>query len=276
MAQDKIYLMDGNVRIVKVLEVAPEYITVVPLSESGAPFVDANETISMGEIILIEYKNGMVEVYNTPKKTAIYNANGSMRKEPKKDGQDFAFNFASINTLALCNADISLFFERLNASKKVGLGFMGAYNFNPYVIIPNNYLLILYNAKKNYDAGAFVNFYPGHFKRRTTFYFGAMIKYTSFIFSKVIEEQVGPVVNIKYAPAKGSQLATLVNAGTHTYLGRNIFFKTMFGIGAFKLRGDFKQQYNYFVNKDREAGDPSYNYNFLPKIYLGINFGFSF
>jgi len=275
-AQDKVYLMDGTCRIVKVLEISPDTILVVPLSESGAPFVNANEAIYKGDVILIEYKSGFVEIYNTPKNTSIYSSNGVAKKDPKKAAEELAFNFGSVNTLALCNADISAFYERLTLSKKIGVGCMGAYNFNRYVILPNVALYLLNNAKKNYDLGAFVNFYPGHFKRRTTFYFGLLFKYTSFSFSKVIEEKVGTSVNIVYLPAKGSQMASIVDIGTHTYIGKNFFFRTLLGIGGYKLRGDFKQQWNYFMNQDRDPQKPQVHNNFLPKIYLGLNLGFSF
>ena len=275
-AQDKLYLMDGSRRTVKVLEIAPDNITVVPLSESGAPFVDANEVIPKSEVILIEYKSGLVEIYTVPQKTAVYNSNGIMKRDPKKDAQELSFNFVSINTLALCNADISAFFERLLPTKRLGFGFMAAYNFNSYVTLPNSYIGVLYNAKKNYDVGGFVNFYPGHFRRRTTFYFGALFKYTSFNFDKVVEENTGTAVNVKYEPAKGSQLATIINVGFHSNLGNNFFFKTIAGIGGFRLRGEYKDQFNYLMNKDLKPGEARLSYNVLPKIYLGLNFGFNF
>ena len=274
--QDKVYFMDGTCRTVKVLEIAPDNIIIVPLSESGAPFIDANETISKSEVILIEYKSGMVEIFNTPENTAIYNANGSMRKDMKKEGQSFAFNFASLNTLALCNADISAFYEHLLPSKRFGFGGMAAYNFNHYAVLPNAFISILNNAKKNYDAGVFANFYPAHFKRRTTFYFGTLFKYTSFNFDKIIEEKTGGAVNIKYLPTKGSQMATIVTIGTHSAFGKNLFFKTIAGIGGFKLKGDYKEQFNYRLNAENKPTDPTVNYTVLPKIYLGLNLGFSF
>jgi len=268
--------MDGTTRLVKVLEIAPDNITIVPISESGAPFADANEVISKNDIILIEYKSGLVEVYTLPQKTAIYNANGGLRKDIKKEGQELAFNFASVNTLALCNSDISVFFERLIQSKKLGFGFMTAYNFNNYVTLPNVFLRVLNNAKKNYDVGGFVNFYPGHFKRKTTFYFGALIKYTSFSFSKLVEDNTSGTAVIRYVPANGYQLSTIIDVGTHSYIGKNFFFKTIFGIGGFKLNGDFKQQFNYILNQNNKPTDPPVNYNFLPKLYVGLNIGFNF
>lgn len=273
-SQDRVYLTNGEVRVAKVLEIAPDYIIIVPLSESGAPFVDANETIAKSLVLLIEFKGGHVEVFNQPQKTAVYNATGTMRKEAKDQG-DLSFNFASLNTLALCNADISVFFERLNSSKKIGLGLMGAYNFNPYVIAPNLFLVPLHNAKKNYDLGGFVNFYPGHFRRRTTFYFGVLLKYTSFRFTKIEDQGSGPSTSIKYTPAKGKQMATIFTVGTHADLGGNFFFKTIAGIGGFRLNGDYKQQYNYILNRDRDPSE-RINSSFLPKFYFGFNIGFTF
>jgi hypothetical protein len=276
-SQDKVYFMDGSCRTAKVLEIAPDFITIVPLSESGEPYHNANEIISRNEVILIEYKSGLVEVYNIPQKTAVYNADGVMKKNLKKDPEDIAINnFVSINSLALCNADLSGFVEHLVQSKKIGLGCMAAYNFNSYVTIPNVFLRVLNNAKKNYDVGAFINFYPAHFRRRTTFYFGVLFKYTAFNFSSITEQKVGTSVNVTYTPSKGSQLATLIDVGTHTYLTKNFFFKTIMGIGGFNLHGDYKQQFNYMLNKDNKPSDPTVNYTFLPKIYVGLNLGFTF
>lgn len=275
-AQDRVYLKDGTCHLVKVLEIAPDNITVSPISESGALFINADETIPKKDVVLIEYKNGTVEIYNIPEKTAVYAPNGSLRRDPKKDARELAFKFVSLNTLALCNADVSVFFEHLVASKKIGLGGMAAYNFNRNSNLLNLWLSALNNAKKNYDLGAFVNFYPAHFTRRTTFYFGAMFKYTSFSFSKVVEENNGTSVNLRYFPAKGSQMATIINIGTHSDLRNNLFFKTIIGFGGFNLRGDYRQQFNYFFNQNATASSPPVNFRFLPKLYFGLNMGFSF
>lgn len=275
-AQDKLYLLDGTMRVVKVLEIAPEYITIVPLSESGAPFRDANEVIAKSDVLFVEYKSGAIEIYSSPQKSFIYNPNGTVRKDVTKDEQELAFNFASLNTLALCNADLAGFFEHLVPSKKIGVGCMVAYNFNRNAITANQYILVLNNAKKNYDAGLFLNFYPGHFKRKVTFYFGLMIKYTAFSYSKLTATNTGQSTTLTYAPAKGSQLATLADIGFHARLGKNMFFKTIAGLGAFGLKGDYKQQLNYYRNSNKKPGEPTYNYSLLPKIYLGLNFGFNF
>lgn len=274
--QDKLYMLDGSMRLVKVLQIAPDNITIVPLSESGAPFRDADEVIAKSQVLFIEYKSGVIEVYSSPEKSFIYNPNGTIRKEVTKDEQEFSFNFASLNTLALCNADLSGFFEHLLPSKKIGFGGMAAYNFNRNVISPNQFLLVLNNAKKNYDAGAFLNFYPGHFKRKVTLYFGVMFKYTAFSYNKVTSTITGQSATLTYAPAKGSQLATLIDLGFHARLGRNMFLKTIAGLGGFRLKGDYKEQVNYYMNSNAQPGEPTLNYGLLPKIYLGLNFGFSF
>ena len=275
-AQDKVYLMNGDCKTVKVLEIAPDYIIVVPLSESGAPFINSNESIPTSEVVLIQYKSSLVEVYNNPKKTLIKNSTGTTRKNDQKEQQEFAYNFVSINTLALCNADLSFFFEHLSQSKKIGYGIMAAYNFNNHVTFPNLFIGILHNAKKNYDFGAFFDFYPGHFRRKTTFYMGSLIKYTSFSFSKATEETTGTSTVIKYTPESSSQLSFLFNVGFHTNLKNNFFFRPMAGIGFFPLTGVFKQQYNYLINREADPNSTPINYSLLPKIYLGLNIGFSF
>jgi hypothetical protein len=183
--------------------------------------------------------------------------------------------FASLNTLALCNSDISGFFEKLSANKKVGFGGMAAYNFNRYAVLQNAFIAVLSNAKKQYDAGAFINFYPSHFRKRSTFYYGVFFKYTAFKFTRVIEENTGTAVNLRYEAAQGGQLATMFTIGAHTYVTKNVFIKTMLGIGGFNLRGVYKEQFNYFMNQGRKPNEPEVKYRFLPKVYLGINLGFN-
>lgn len=275
-AQDRIYLMDGTCKVAKVLEIAPDQITVVELSESGAPFVDANETIFKNQIVLIEFKNGAIEFFNVPQQSLVVHPNGRVNKPAARNADGFSFqNFASLNTLALCNSDISGFFEHLSANKRAGFGLMAAYNFNRYVTVQNAFIAILNNAKKNYDIGAFVNLYPSQFKKRNTFYCGILFKYTSFNFTSLIEENIGNSVHIKYIPSKGSQLATLFTIGGHTQLSKTVFLKTIAGLGGFNLRGAYKQQFNYQMNANNTSTTP-YNTRFLPKIYLGANLGFNF
>jgi hypothetical protein len=106
-------------------------------------------------------------------------------------------------------------------------------------------------------------------------YVGLMIKYTDFSFNKSINTGI-PGTNassITYKATKGNQLATLITAGTHTYLNDRFFVKTIAGIGAFKLKGDYKREYNLQINNN---GSGAGSFNFLPKMYLGINIGYNF
>lgn len=275
-AQDRIYLQDGSCKIAKVLEIAPDQITIVPLSESGAPFIDANELIAKDQVILIEYKNGTVEFFNAPQQSLVVHANGHADKFSRRNPGEISFqNLASLNTLALCNSDIAGFFEHLTPGKRAGFGLMAAYNFNQYVTLQNAFMAVLSNAKKNYDIGVFMNLYPSHFKRRNTFYYGILFKYTSFNFTSIIEENIGNAVEIKYVPSKGSQLATIFTLGAQTYLSKTVFLKTIVGLGGFNLRGAYKQQFNYIINLNNPSNSPA-NASFLPKIYLGVNLGFNF
>lgn len=268
-AQDKLYLLDGSKKLVKVLEIGIDDVTYAELSESGAPFANDRSVIAKSEILLIEFKNGSVEIFNRPEKNSVSTSQGLVTNSVKKpENQIINSNLVYLNTLALCNADIALFYEYLLPQKKLGLGVMAAYNFNQYATFSNLNIAVLNNGKKNYDVGAFFNVYPSAFKKKINFSYGLMIKYTSLSFSK----NTGTPTNIVYAPAAGGQLATMLTFGTQRLLTKNMFLKTQIGIGGFFLKGDYKEEFNEVMN------DPSAKtvteYTLRLKLYLGLNLGF--
>ena|SRR6218665_3838618 len=277
-AQDTVYFLDGTSKTGKVTEIAPYHIILETRSEK--------ETLPKYLLLLVEFKNGAVEVINTPEKTLVYNPNSAERSSKKPQKDDLTnYNLGSLNTLALCNADISGFYERILPNKKIGLGLMGAYNFNIQASVSNLFIAVLNNAKKKYDLGAFANIYPDLYgKGSTSFYCGILLKYMSFSYNSVIEEKevVGGVVSttIKYKPAQGSQLATIFTCGTHTQLAKNFFIRSLAGIGGFNLRGNYREQYNYMLNTNNQNNNSSntttYNRGFLLKFYAGVNLGFTF
>ncbi len=272
--QDKLYFLDGTTKTGKVTEIGPEQIIIRSENE--------NFQIPRSSLILIEFSNGSVEKLNTPEEnvTAPKDKKENFHyKQPKADA--YNYNRVSINTLALCNADIAAFYER-KVSKKTGLGLMGAYNFNLNANATNAFIAVLANAKKKYDLGAFINFYPAPFEKRTYMHFGMMIKYTSFSYTSVKTDstKVGTVVSVNttYKAANGSQLATIFTIGSHTDITKNFFIRTIFGLGAFKLHGDYKEQYNIELNKSNQSNNGTnatpLHVNMLPKFYFGINLGF--
>lgn len=268
-AQDKLYLLDGSKKLVKVLEIGIDDVTYAELSESGAPFANDRSVIAKSEILLIEFKNGSVEIFNRPEKNSVSTSQGLVTNSVKKpENQIINSNLVYLNTLALCNADIALFYEYLFPQKKLGLGVMAAYNFNQYATFSNFNIAVLNNGKKNYDVGAFFNFYPSAFKKKISLSYGLMVKYTSLSFSK----NTGTPTNIVYAPASGGQLATMLTFGTQRLLTKNMFLKTQIGIGGFFLKGDYKEEYNEVLN-DPTATTVT-TYNFLLKMYVGLNLGF--
>jgi hypothetical protein len=282
-AQDKIYFLDGSSKTGKVLEISSEQIT---MQTSQEP-----EVFLKSSVLLIEFKNGGIEPINTPTRTVIYNAATimpSVERTPRarQEIDLFNYNLGSLNTLALCNADVSGFYERLLPGKQFGVGLMAAYNFNVYATASNLFIAVLNNAKKKYDLGAYINFYPTAFEKRTTFYYGLLFKYMNFTFTKVTEEPVpagsGLSPTLKYEPAEGSQLATIFTCGTHSIIKNKFFIKTIFGLGGFNLRGEYRQQYNYYLNNlskqqnNNSTNTTAYNRRFLLKFYFGVNMGFSF
>jgi hypothetical protein len=267
--QDKIYLLNGDCYKGKILEIAPEEILV--------DLLDEKKTLNREDVLLIEYKNGIVELYSKPKKNIVKASEGRDPALRIHDKELLALNYTSLNTLALCNADIAGTYERLLPERKMGIGAMGAYNFNVNATFNNFFIAVLNNAKKNYDLGVFVNKYAGSLERKTILYYGILFKYTDFSFMSVTEEtvNVGGAVSVttKFKPSKGSQLATIITIGTHTSITKNFFIKTVLGLGGFNMRGVYRQQFNYIID---QSSNTSSNYGFLPKTYLGLNAGFNF
>lgn len=269
MCQDKIYFLDGTTKTGKVTDINNETIIIASSTETAS--------IPRSSVLLIHYLNGDFEKMNAPEKnvTIISDKKENFHFKQEKT-KVYNYNLVSFNSVALCNADVAVFYERALPQKKIGLGVMGAYNFNLHANATNAYIAFLANAKKNYDLGAFINFYPTRFEKRTYMHFGAMLKYTSFDYSSLREDtaKAGNLISVtsNYTPAKGSQLATILTFGTHSNLQKNFFIKTIFGIGAFKLKGDYKKQYTTELN--RNSTDPPVTINFLPKFYVGLNLGF--
>ncbi len=271
--QDKVYLLDGSSKTGVIEEISSE--SVILKGEENAP-------IPRESVMLLEFKNGKTEVINRPKSSTNYNPTQlhNSKEAPAKNND--SQNMMSLNTLALCNADISGFYERFVVEKRFGIGAMAAYNFNASAGLQNFFIAVLSNAKKKYDAGIFANFYTRKAVKGNGWYYGVLFKYTSFTFSKATEEKVtsGGVtsVNIRYSSAEGSQFATMFTCGTVTNFNRNIFLKTIMGVGGFRLRGDYRQQYNYYLNKAAATNNQggakiTYDRSVLMKIYLGINIG---
>jgi hypothetical protein len=154
-AQDKVYFLNGSSKECRVLEIGPEQILVKTAEET--------EVLYPAEILLIKFKNGSTEIINTPTASVIYNPAMKNNGKPNTTEKLHKPIYLSLNTLALCNADISAFYEYVPANKKIGIGIMGAYNFNLNATAQNLFIAILPNAKKNYDLGLTLNFYPGQF-----------------------------------------------------------------------------------------------------------------
>ncbi len=278
-SQDKLYLLSGECKNVRVTEIG--------IDEVKFETDSSNEIVLKETILLIEYKNGTLDVFNRAPESKIINLNSVNKKQINNQNKAlFNYNLVSFNSLALCNADASVFFERILQNKKIGMGVMAAYNFNVEAISPNINIVILNGAKKNYDLGLFCNVYKKRFIKKTSLSYGIMFKQTNFSFNSVAEDSIKTTtstgVNITYTKSKGNQFATLFNFGTHTMVLPNFFIKTYFGVGGFNLRGNYKQQYNYEINKasnsnTNQNGTPAQlNVTFLPKLYVGINLGYAF
>lgn len=268
-AQDKVYLSDGQRLEGLVTEIGQE--KVVLMVKSVTREINANT------IVLIEFQNGRIQMFNrAPKDLYLLSTNRARKTEVNYKTR--LQNECYINTLALFNADFSVYYEYRLRRKAIGLGLLGTYNFNQYATLPNVFIGILSNGKKRFDAGALINFYSGTLEAKHRFYFGFMLKYTAFDFTAVTEDSVYSnntvSVLVNYEEASGSQLSMLFNLGSHYDLNETLFIKTSFAFGFFMLNGIYKEQMNY-IFRDTETGTPA-NLSLLPKASIGIGVGIKF
>jgi hypothetical protein len=268
-AQDGVYLVDGSLIKGKVIEVGIEEIIV---REN-----DLTRIIDKRKVLLIHYQNGSAEVYSSPQKDLVL-SNGAKKQPPSLPRQNTQ-NLLSFNMLGLANADLMFFYERLFFAKKMGLGAVAGYNFNPHVNYSiNTYMAPLANPKKHGDLGLFVNFYRKPLGEGRTSFFGFSLKYTPISFTSVLENSVttGTLVttNLVFTPGQGRQVAVLFHFGKHRQITEQFFVRTMIGIGFFRLTGEYKTQYNYMLNKNSQL--PPVEFNVLPKLFVSLNAGYSF
>lgn len=268
-AQDKIYFLDGSSKECKVTSINPDYINI---STNGY-----EESISKLSVLLIEFKNGTVEVINEPQENHLYSpgiANSALQDLPTTI---YKHNYVSVNTLALFNSDIAAFYEYQLRKIPIGFELMGAYNFNLYSSVQNNYIKPLPNSKKNFDVGAGIKFYVSSPEDKLKIFFGVLVKYTEFSYNKTIIDTLpvppgpfGYYTNTTMKPTVGNQLATLLTLGGETFISDQVFAGAMCGLGAFKVKGDYRYEYN--LHTDNSLG----KINYLPKIYLAVKLGYNF
>ena len=269
-AQDHIFFLNGNEVEGKLKEIGISKV-IIQLKDGNTVQYEKNQ------ILLIEFKNGKFESFNRPKRDVTYSPKGTNKNTVNQNSLSPDFhNLVYINTLALCNSDISVFYERLNRPKNMGLGLMAAINFNKYAVSPNLWIELLNNAKKKFDLGAFINFYPKTLVRKTTISYGAFLKYMAFDFSSVEEQASGSSSVLVYTPASSFHLATMLTLGIHTSVTKNFFLRSSIGLGGFFLHGIYKEQYNYVYNENGGTGTSDVTTSFLLKGYISINAGYNF
>ena len=246
-----------------VKEIGPEFIKFI--SEGVVNEVESSK------ILLLEFSNGSVEIINKPNESLVFTPLGIENKRQEKNSKSLSkSNYVSLNTLALFNTDLSIFYEKIFTESNIGIGLMGAYNFNNYAGFINSFISILGNAKKNYDLGAFVNYYLTKTGDKKAYSVGILFKYTDFKFDLTVPSSGGNFTNVQ---KKGSQTSTIFTFTSHRQFSNNIFIKTIYGLGGFNLKGDYRKEFNFIFSN---GGQQVINIRFLPKLYFGINAGFNF
>jgi hypothetical protein len=226
------------------------------------------------DLLLIEHADGSVEIFNRPVAESAYDdaRHGPLLTEDKTK------NLVSWNTLALCNSDLSLFYERLLLGKMCGTGVMAAYNFNLHASLQNINIYLLNNGTKLYDLGAYIHIYPNGLDNMFSPFFGMMFKYTALSFN-VVKQDASTGGVTKFIPATGGQPAFLFLGGMQWDVNSRFFLRGFGSLGFFSLQGEYRAEYNRLRNEDRKASDPKAkdeNVGALLKLYFGINAGVKF
>ncbi len=274
-SQDVIYLNNGSKFEAVVKEITPNEIKYKNFNNAEGP----TYVISKNDVLLIEYKTGTVDVINknprsvSPFKTEFVEVK---KEEKKKDPIDLYYinkNSLMINGIALANADITFLYDREFAKSHLSVTVLGAYNFNKHAEWPNAYIQSLSNAKKDYDIGLGINFYPA-VNKKAQYFVGILVKYMSFSYQKTVTDSIYNAAlgayfqTTTYKPAQDYQIATMIVNGFQVRISPTINYKLFVGLGGWSAGGDLKEALN---NK---------NSPYLPttqlKIYVGMCFGYRF
>lgn len=267
-AQDLIYLNSGSKFEALVKEITETSIKYKNINNPEGP----TYVIAKTDVLFIEYKNGNVDVINrnpapvSPKSTTP-SAGESKETKLTKPSDVYYMNKNSfmINGLALTNADITLMYERDLLQNHLGVMVLGSYNFNTRTTWPNLYLMDLANTKKNYDIGLGLNFYPS-VRKKSQYFVGVLVKYMNFSFDReiTVQEEIGGFIfeKIEIQKAQGYQLATMIVNGFQVRITPTFTYKAFVGIGPFTGDADLMK------TELAQTG--------LPKMYLGLCFGYRF
>lgn len=267
-SQDLIYLNSGSKFEALVKEINETSIKYKNVNNPEGP----TYVIAKTDVLFVEYKNGNVDVINknpnpvSPKSNTPSAGENKETKLPKpSDVYYMNKNSLMINGLALTNADITLMYERDLLQNHLGVMVLGSYNFNTRTTWPNLYLMDLANTKKNYDLGLGLNFYPS-VRKKSQYFIGVLVKYMNYSFDRevTVQEEIGGFIfeKIVIEKAQGYQLATMIVNGFQVRITPTFTYKAFVGIGPYTGDADLMKS---------QLGQSG-----LPKMYLGLCFGYRF
>ncbi|MBS1651110.1 MAG: hypothetical protein JSU07_03790 [Bacteroidetes bacterium] len=256
--QDNVYTTNGN----KIIATVSEVLDSTVVLGTG----NKHQKINKSTILLIEYANGIIELYNTSEKEM------ALQHVHKKNrfSDSIKTNLFSLNTLMICNGDIELAAEKLLLTRKLGLGVFGNYSFNKYTGFMNAMLLLLSKAHKTYDFGAYLNLYFNPKNPKNLFGCGLNTQYTGFNFTSILSSQNQ---NFIYQAKNAFFISNTVNLNYTHFLIRDLFIRFSGELGITYLNSTCKEDFNFRIYRNTGY---SYNTNVLPMLKLNINIGFKF
>ncbi len=272
VGQDILYTAKGTKIEVKVLEINLTHIKYKNYSYLTGP----TYVVSKSDIVLIKYQNNTTEIITDnpervfPVSTTKKNETDTLKSKPLPSNKKSIYyvntNYLSINALALSNGDITLFYDKELLDGKLGLSFMGGYNFNTHMGGLNALIVSsFHHTKKLYDAGLGINYFPQQHKR-SQYFIGLQSKFMQFKYDAVNDTTNN---QLHYITKHGQQMALMLTNGWQYRVSTNFSFKFFVCIGG------VNNSPSLITYRNRNSKS-STNLNDYPKMYLGYCFGYRF
>lgn len=271
ISQDIIYLNNGSKVEALVKELNVTTVKYKNFNNQDGPTYVSNKN----DILFIEYQNGTIEIIN--KDPSSISPPGTPTVAPKKEipkgPYDIFYmnkNCIYLNGLALVNSDIALIYDREIANSRLSLVLLGAYNFNLHTNYTNRNIHALYNAKKNYDLGAGINYYT-QARKKTQYFVGVLVKcmHYEYVRQTEVEENINGIVykTTKLENANNYQISGLLLNGLQFRITPFFTYRAFIGVG--------------FTNKDNDISkavteDMTQKPRSFAKAYLGMCVGYRF
>jgi hypothetical protein len=253
--QDIIYFTNGGKLNCKVTEINEDFIFYKDT-------IGIEERIEKSKVILVNYKNGSVEVYNLPKQEQAKNPINIKKAQQKLD------NCFAYNVTALTIGDVCFNYSKIVFNSIIDVGGSAAINFYENATIFNRKLTLLPRSRRNFELGVFINFNlnTNHYKK-IVYQVGFFYKYNNFYYTNPHNRLIN---GLEYRNSfKNSILFTF---GFKYLVTQQVNLRFSFGVGLEKYDLAFVNE----LKRTRSRGNNVITEPTAPAGHLGLTLEYKF